>query len=66
MKNYSNKYYKKQSESIRNTCDLEADSDVYLAKLRRQLPMKIKYFDQLFEMVGLNDNIENLLERKKS
>lgn len=66
MKNYSNTYYKKQSESIRNTCDLKTDSDVYFSKLRRQLPMKMKYFDQLFEMVGVNDNLEKLLERKKS
>jgi hypothetical protein len=67
MKNYSSTYFKNKSkDSIRNKCELKADSGVYFSKLRRQLPMKMKYFDQLFEMVGVNDNIENLLERKKS
>ena len=30
------------------------------------LPMKIKYFDQLFELVGVGDNLDSLLERKTS
>jgi hypothetical protein len=28
--------------------------------MRYNLPMKMAYFDQLFEMVGVNDNIYNL------
>ena len=28
--------------------------------MRYNLPMKMSYFDQLFEMVGVNDNVNNL------
>ena len=32
--------------------------------MRYNLPMKIRYFEQLFEMIGVDDNLDNLLERK--
>lgn len=32
--------------------------------MRFNLPMKIKYFDQLFELVGVDDNLTELLVRK--
>jgi hypothetical protein len=35
-------------------------------RMKQNLPMKMRYFDQLFEMVGVNDNLEHLLERKKT
>lgn len=37
----------------------------YSYKFRNSLPMKISYFEQLFEMVGLSDNLTVLLVRKK-
>lgn len=37
----------------------------YRYKLRYSLPMKISYFEQLFEMIGLSDNLTDLLVRKK-
>lgn len=33
-------------------------------KMRFNLPMKIKYFDQLFDLVGVDDNVSELLVRK--
>ena len=33
---------------------------------KNHLPMKIKYFDQLFDLVGVYDNLDSLLERKTS
>ena len=33
-------------------------------KLCFGLPMRIKHFEMLYEMVGVRDNIESLLDRK--
>ena len=45
-----------------NVCNLTMPlSDYY--NMRFNLPMKIKYFEQLFDMVG-EENLEKLLERK--
>ena len=44
-----------------NKCELNINKNYF--KMRYNLPMKIKYFEQLFEMIGVNDNLENLLQR---
>lgn len=33
-------------------------------KIQRHLPMKITLFEKLFDMVGVDDNIDKLLERR--
>lgn len=43
----------------------ESNENVFSLKLRHNLPMKISYFEQLFEMIGLSDNLTDLLVRKK-
>lgn len=50
---------KKYIKSNNNACERKI-----CGNRRFNLPMKIRYFDQLFEMVGLGDNLEHLLERK--
>lgn len=44
-------------------CKLEMHERNYF-NLRFNLPMQIKQFDRVFDMVGVDDNIEKLLERK--
>lgn len=44
-------------------CSLNFSSNSY-HKMRSNLPMNIKYFERLFDMIGLHDDIENLLDRK--
>lgn len=44
-------------------CGLKMSARRYY-NMRFNLPMKMRYFDQLFEMVGLEDNLGYLLERK--
>ncbi len=46
------------------SCRLNMSSGRF-RNLKHNLPMKMQYFDQLFEMVGVNDNLDHLLERKK-
>lgn len=55
-------YEKKKRKS---TCDLKMSPKRYY-NMRHSLPMRIKYFDQLLELVGLNndESINNLLQRK--
>lgn len=50
---------------VEDSCNVNSSQRSYYS-LRRTLPMKIQYFDQLFEAVGLNDNLQLLLERKSS
>lgn len=50
----------------KTTCNLKMSPKRYY-NMRHSLPMRIKYFDQLLELVGLNNNdesINNLLQRK--
>jgi hypothetical protein len=47
------------------SCELKMPLKEYY-NLRYSLPMNMKYFDQLFELVGLKDNLKSLLERKSS
>ena len=44
-------------------CSLKKSINRYL-NMRFNLPMKMKYFDQLFEMIGVEDNLDKLLDRK--
>ncbi len=44
-------------------CKLKMLSNKFF-KLRSSLPMKINHFNRLFDMVGIDENIEKLLERK--
>ena len=41
-------------------------SEDYFKKIQRNLPMKIKYFEKLFDMVGVDDNLDKLLDRKSN
>ncbi|RNA04855.1 ER degradation-enhancing alpha-mannosidase 1 [Brachionus plicatilis] len=43
----------------------ESNKNIYKHKLRYNLPMKISYFDQLFEMIGLSDNLTDLLVKSQ-
>lgn len=47
------------------SCLLNKSQNSYL-KQRSNLPMGIKQFDRVFDMVGVYDNIESLLDRKSA
>lgn len=49
-----------------NKCSYGAGRNSSAKFYQNLLPMKIRYFDQLFDLVGVNDNLESLLERKTS
>ena len=70
LKAHLHKYKNVRSKSTRSTssrnskkCNLNMSSKDYY-DMRFSLPMKIKYFEQLFEMIGVEDNLDKLLERK--
>lgn len=46
-------------------CKLDMKSKDYL-NLANALPIQSKYLSQLFDIVGLNDDVEKLLDRKHS
>lgn len=51
-------------DSLNKKCKLKMKNKRYF-NMRFNLPMKIQYFDQLFEMVGLDDTLDSLLNREK-
>ena len=66
----SRKKFKTVRSLLQNTTDCEYSNVCNLTmplkdyyNMRFNLPMKMKYFEQLFEMVG-EENLEKLLERK--
>lgn len=62
-------YFSKSSNKKKNLnkkCDLKMSSEDYFKKIQRNLPMKIKYFEKLFDMVGVDDNLDKLLDRKSN
>ena len=70
FKTKMNKNYKKTnrhdpSPKTRHSkkCNVKSSIKNYFS-MRFNLPMKIKYFEQLFEMIGVEDNLDKLLERK--
>jgi hypothetical protein len=66
FKNKMNSKYKKANhqEPLAKTrhskrCNIKSSNKSYFS-----LPMKMKYFESLFEMIGVDDNLDKLLERK--
>jgi hypothetical protein len=69
FKNKMNKNYKKinpndSPSKTRHSKKCNVKSSINYFNMRFNLPMKIKYFEQLFEMIGVEDNLDKLLERK--
>lgn len=52
-------------QSLNKKCKLKMNNKHYF-NMRFNLPMKMQYFDQLLEMVGLDDTLDNLLNREKN
>jgi ER degradation enhancer, mannosidase alpha-like 1 len=63
MKKGKNQFSRSKTSSNTKKCNLNKPLDDYY-KIRFNLPMKIKYFEQLFEMIGVEDNLDKLLDRK--
>lgn len=57
--------YLRLLSSRNKQCELKM-SNRRFHNMRFNLPMKMRYFDQLFEMVGLNETVEYFLERKSN
>lgn len=57
----------KKRKKLSAQCNIKSSyrNSSYFA-LNSHLPMKIKHFERLFDLVGVDDNIEKLLDRKSS
>jgi hypothetical protein len=48
----------KSKNKLNKKCNFDREK-FQNSKLKRNLPMKMKYFDQLFELIGVHDNFSN-------
>ena len=55
--------FSQTNKNAKKKCELRFTQENYF-KMQRNLPMKIKYFNQLFDLVGVGDNLDIFLERK--
>lgn len=56
---------KKTRRGVKAQCELEMSHKTYF-KLRHTLPLSIRNLDRVFDIVGVDDNIESLLDRKSA